>query len=135
MAQGSNKSRIIIWTIVGILVVIAVVLLLTGKKGGATTGKRLEKVEDVPAFVSRMQGRMDKLRNRVEKVRAEGGNAEVLAQIDEKLGKATTGLQEVQGITDRQQLTDKMEEVRKTFGEAATLMKKADQQEEPAGGE
>jgi hypothetical protein len=135
MAQGSNKSRIIIWTIVGILVVIAVVLLLTGKKGGATTGKRLEKVEDVPAFVSRMQGRMDKLRNRVEKVRAEGGNAEVLAQIDEKLGAATTGLQEVQGITDRQQLTDKMEEVRKTFGEAATLMKKADQQEEPAGGE
>ena len=135
MAQGSNKSRIIIWTIVGILVVIAVVLLLTGKKGGATTGKRLEKVEDVPAFVSRMQGRMDKLRNRVEKVRAEGGNAEVLAQIDEKLGKATTGLQEVQGITDRQQLTDKMEGIRKSFGEAATLMKKADQQEEPAGGE
>ena len=135
MAQGSNKSRIIIWTIVGILVVIAVVLLLTGKKGGATTGKRLEKVEDVPAFISRMQGRMDKLRNRVEKTRAEGGNAEVLAQIDEKLGAATTGLQEVQGITDRQQLTDKMEEIRKTFGEAATLMKKADQQEEPAGGE
>jgi hypothetical protein len=135
MAQGSNKSRIIIWTIVGILVVIAVVLLLTGKKGGAATGKRLEKVEDVPAFISRMQGRMDKLRNRVEKTRAEGGNAEVLAQIDEKLGAATTGLQEVQGITDRQQLTDKMEEIRKTFGEAATLMKKADQQEEPAGGE
>jgi len=44
MAQ-SSKSRIIIWSIVGVLVVIAAVFLIIGRKG--QTAQRVVTVEDI----------------------------------------------------------------------------------------
>jgi hypothetical protein len=58
MAQG-NKSRIVIWTIVGILVVIAVVMLVSKPKNSGRPPVNPER------FVRQMESRFQKLEQKV----------------------------------------------------------------------
>lgn len=123
MAQGS-KSRVVIWTIVGILVVVAVVFLVVGRKG-TPSGKRAVTAEDIPAFVNRMNTRIEKFEHRVEIARQKGGDPAAFAKVEEQVGKVRTGLQELQGITDQTQFLPKMEEIKKDLGEARKMLKEA----------
>ncbi len=123
MAQGS-KSRVVIWTIVGILVVIAVVFLIVGRKG-APSGKRAVAAEDIPAFVNRMEARLAKFEERVAKAREKGGDPAAYAKIDEQVGKVRTGLQELQGITDQTQWLPKMELIKNDLAEARKMLREA----------
>jgi len=91
MAQGS-KSRVVIWTIVGILVVVAVVMLLTRPKTASSSIKT-----DPVKFSTMMEGRL----GRFEAKAAQAGLApEVMQQITDEIGKTRAILQEMQGMAD-----------------------------------
>ena len=64
MAQ-SSKSRIIIWTIVGILVVVAVVMLVTKPKDSGRPPINPER------FVRQMESRLQKLEKRISAAQAD----------------------------------------------------------------
>jgi hypothetical protein len=125
MAQGS-KSRIVIWTIVGILVVVAVVLLLTRPKtGGMTT--------DPTVFATRMEGRLQKLETRV----AKSGLAPDVAQtVADEIGKARTLLQELQGMagSDQAQIKTKTDAANDAYQAAKKLLREATGKDEPDEG-
>jgi len=122
MAQGS-KSRVVIWTIVGILVVIAVILLVVGRKSAVPSGQRVMKPADVPGYVDRMNKSLERLEKQVATAQAAGGSPETFAKIADNIGKIRTGLQEMQGMTDNKQLTDKAEELKTLRSETGKLLK------------
>ncbi len=124
MAQA-NKSRVVIWTIVGILVVVAVIFLIVAKKGAATTGARSFTEEDVPKFVSTMTSRVEKFERRLARIRDEYGPeaAEAFARIEENLGKVRTGLLEIQELTDVKALAEKRDEVKQDYSSAKDVFK------------
>ncbi len=123
MAQGS-KSRVVIWTIVGILVVIAVVFLIVGRKG-TPSGKRAVAAEDIPAFVNRMESRLVKFEHRIEAARSKGGDPAAFAKVDEQVAKVRAGMQELQGITDQTQWLPKMEQIKNDLAEARKMLRAA----------
>ncbi|MBM3321954.1 hypothetical protein FJY69_00500 [candidate division WOR-3 bacterium] len=123
MAQGS-KSRVVIWAIVGILVVIAVVFLIVGRKG-TPGGKRAVAAEDIPTFIGRMEDRVVKFEGRVARAREKGGDPAAFAKIDEQVAKVRTGMQELQGITDQTQWLPKMESIKDALGEARKMLREA----------
>jgi hypothetical protein len=122
MAQGS-KSRVVIWTIVGILVVIAVILLVVGRKGAVPAGQRVMKPADVPGYVDRMNRSLERLEEQVAKAQAAGGSPDVFAKIADYTGRIRTGLQEMQGMTDKTQLTAKADELKTLRSETGKLLK------------
>ena len=94
MAQGS-KSRVVIWTIVGILVVVAVVMLLTRPKtaaGGVPT--------DPAKFSTTMEGRIGRFEGKVAQA---GLTPDVTQKITDEIGKARAALQELQGMAGKPQ--------------------------------
>jgi hypothetical protein len=117
MAQ-SNKSRIVIWTIVGIMVVVAVILLVTRPK---TTDKL---PFDAAKFTNQMTTRMDKFEVKVNKARGTGA-PEAFAKVDEELGLAKTSLGELGAITDSKEQMAKKDEVMNHFVAARKAYKEA----------
>ncbi len=115
MAQGS-KSRVVIWVIVGVLVVVAAILLITRPKEG--------KPLDASRFVEVTGPRLDKLETRVSKA---GLAPDVAQKITDEINKARTALQELQGMTDAPaaQSKQKMEEVNTAMREAKRLLREA----------
>lgn len=111
MAQG-NKSRIVIWTIVGILVVAAVVFLLIARKGAGPTTLPFAS-EDVPGYLDKIGGRLDRLAMEATELRAEYGaeQAETFAQFDATMEKARAAMQELPTLTDEQALRAKHDEI------------------------
>jgi hypothetical protein len=89
MAQGS-KSRVIIWTIVGILVVVAVIMLITRPKAGG--GPQTDPTK----FVSNMEGRLVRLEEKTGKA---GLAPDVAQKIVDEVAKCRATLQEIQGMT------------------------------------
>ncbi len=122
MAQKSNKSRIVIWTIVGILVVVAVVFLIGGKKS-VPPGTRDIDVDDISGFTGRMERMMGQEERRLSKLRADYGPADEFGQIDELLSKARVSLEELQGLTDAEEIRAKMKEVKESIRAAADIRK------------
>lgn len=108
MAQG-NKSRIVIWTIVGILVVAAVIFLIIARKG-ATVAVPFT-AEDAAKYVERTTRRLDKLTQDATELRAQFGTDPEFARFDSLMELARAGLQEMQGTTDEKALGDKRKEI------------------------
>jgi len=124
MAEKS-KSRVVIWTIVGILVVVAVVFLIVARRGGGAAGTRNITTEDVPGFVERTEKSLDNEEGRVAKLRAEWGG-EFAAEFDEIAGlldKVRADLQEIQEMTDGAAISKKMEEIKADLGTARDIRK------------
>ena len=98
MAQ-SNKSRMVIWTIVGILVVVAVVFLVMGKKD-SDGGKPV----DVPKFTRLMTTRIDKVEANAAELRGEYGPDadEHFAKIDAHIERSRHWLGQLQTAGDRE---------------------------------
>ena len=109
MAQG-NKSRIIIWTIVGILVVVAVVMLVTKPKD---TGRPI-KPEELSRSFERQFGRLD---NRIAKAQSEypGAPAEQWQKINEQMALGRDVLSRVPGLTEQKDLVAKRESLKDAY--------------------
>ena len=123
MAKGSNKSRIVIWTIVGLLVVTAVVFLIVGRKGTSTD--KPFRVEDVPKFVRLYSGRIDKVASNADEARGNyGADAnEVFAEVDSYVEACRAGLAEIQDITDPEALVAKQDEIQENYRAAKRILR------------
>ncbi len=124
MAEKKNKSRVVIWTIVGILVVIAVVFLVLGRGNKSASGRNISS-EDVPGFLTRMEGRMEKFERRLSGARDDYGDAEVFDEIDALLENVRVGMDEIQQLTEAQAIEEKMEQIKVDYNEAKQLLKEA----------
>jgi hypothetical protein len=120
--QGSKKSRVLIWTIVGILVVVAAILTITGRRSREGTAKRVIRVEQIPQLVGNMTRKIDAAERNFARKRDQV-TPEAFAQAAEYLAKARTNLQEFQGLTDPKELDAKMEEAKANLGAARKLFK------------
>lgn len=118
MAQGS-KSRIVIWTIVGILVVIAVVMLVTKPKTSSAppvNGKR---------FADQMENRFQKLEGRVSAAQAQftGAPAEQWQKISDAIGRGRQVMGEMPGLTEQKDLRVKRDSVMASYTAARLALK------------
>ena len=120
MAQKSNKSRIVIWTIVGILVVVAVILLVTRPKN--VPGARDISTEDIPGYVTRYQSHLEKFDRRVENAIEDYGEGEVFGEIDMKVQYIRAGLSELEGLTEPDEIKAKMDSIDLYYKDARQLL-------------
>lgn len=118
MAQGS-KSRIIIWTIVAILVVVAVVMLVTKPKTGTRPPVNAER------YVRQMESRFQKLENRVAAAQADfpGAPAEQWQKIDDEIARGRQVLAGMPGLTEQKDLVPKRDSVLKAYTAAKKVLK------------
>ncbi|MBN2465456.1 hypothetical protein JXD38_07520 [candidate division WOR-3 bacterium] len=131
MAQGSGKSRIIIWAIVGILVVIAVVMLVTKPKDSGKLPVNAER------FVRQMDGRFQKLEVRVSDAQAEnpGAPAELWQEISDEIALGRQVLAGMPGLTEQKDLQAKRDSVQKAYLAARRVLKEITGREDVEGGE
>jgi|WetSurMetagenome_2_1015567.scaffolds.fasta_scaffold214028_1 hypothetical protein len=132
MAQGS-KSRIIIWTIVGILAVVAVVFVITNKK--SDSGKPPVNAD---RFVKQMEVRFEKFEQRVSEAQAAnpGAPAEQWQKIGEQVALGRQVMANMSGLTDQKDLQPRRDSVQKAYLAAAKLLKVITGKDEgKAGGE
>lgn len=132
MAQ-SSKSRIVIWTIVGILVVVAAVMFLKKPKDATLSGPPV-----TPAQLEKLAGRLDKFEARIAKAQAEypGAPAEKWQKVNDLVAKSRQTLTEMQGLTEQKDLKAKLVDYQKGLIEARQALKDITGQaevEEPAG--
>jgi hypothetical protein len=118
MAQGS-KSRIIIWTIVGILVVIAVVMLVSKPKDSG------RPPVDPERFARQFESRFQKLENRVARSQSEnpGAPAEQWAKISADIAQGRQLMATMSGLTDQKVLDAKRDSVQKAYLAARKVLK------------
>jgi hypothetical protein len=120
MAQG-NKSRIIIWTIVGILAVVAVVFVITNKKS-TVSGQPPVNAE---RFAKQMESRFQKLEAQVAD--AQGANpgapAEQWAKISTDIAQARQTMATMAGLTEQKDLVAKRDSVQKAYLDARKVYK------------
>jgi len=118
MAQGS-KSRIIIWTIVAILVVVAVVMLVTKPKTSTRPSVNAER------FVRQHESRFEKLEQRVADARFENpdGPAEQWQKIDDEIARGKQVLVGMPGLTEQKDLVPKRDSVLKAYTAAKKVLK------------
>jgi hypothetical protein len=118
MAQGS-KSRIIIWTIVGILVVIAVVMLVSKPKDSG------RPPVDPERFARQFESRFQKLENRVARAQSEnpGAPAEQWAKISADIAQGRQLIAAMSGLTDQKVLDAKRDSVQKAYLAARKVLK------------
>ncbi len=117
MAQG-NKSRIIIWTIVGILVVIAVVMLVTKPK---TTERPITADELVKSY----QRSFDRMERRVSTAQAKypGAAADQWQKRSESIALGRDILNRVPGLKDQKELMAKRDSLREAYVSVAKTLK------------
>jgi len=118
MAQGS-KSRIIIWTIVGILVVIAVVMLVTKPK---TSGRPPINPQQLSRNYERQFGRLEKRIADAQSANP-GAPAEQWAAITEQISLGRQVLGRVSGLTDQKELEAKRDSVQQTYLAARKVLR------------
>jgi hypothetical protein len=118
MAQG-NKSRIVIWTIVGILVVIAAVMLIKRPKTDTRPPVNVER------YTRMTEGRFQKFERKVDQAKAEfpGAPAEQWQQISDNLAKGRQLLGEMAGLTEQKDLQAKASDVQKAYAGARKAFK------------
>jgi hypothetical protein len=118
MAQGS-KSRIIIWTIVGILVVIAVVMLVSKPKNSGKPPVNPER------FAGQFEGRFQKLEQRVADAQSAnpGAPAEQWAKISADIAQGRQLIAAMSGMTDQKALDAKRDSVQKAYLAARKVLK------------
>ena len=119
MAQG-NKSRIIIWTIVGILVVIAVVMLVTKPKGVAS-----RPPVNAERFVKQMENRFQRLETQVSDAQSAnpGAPAEQWQKVNDAVARGRQLMAGMAGLTEQKDLQAKASDAQKAYNEARKTLK------------
>lgn len=120
MAQRSNKSRIVIWTIVGVLVVIAVVMLVTRPK--TPVGVRDIGTDDIPGYISRYDNHLEKFGRRVSDAIDDYGHDEMIGEIEMKVEYIRQGLVELEGLTEPDEIRAKMDSIDAAYKDARGLL-------------
>lgn len=134
MAQGS-KSRIVIWTIVGILVVIAAVMLIKKPKTTAKPPLNTER------FARNMESRLQNLEGKVAQARNDfpGAPAEQWQSITDGIAGIRQILADMPGITEDKDLQIKVTDANKAYITAKKALKeitgKEDNTSDAPGGE
>jgi orotidine-5'-phosphate decarboxylase len=132
MAQNS-KSRIMIWSVVVVLVVVAVVMLVTKPKD---MGKPIN-----PDQLARSYTRsFERLEKRVAKAQSEfpGAPAEQWQKINEEIALGRQVLAGVPGVTEQKDLVTKRESLQHAYIAGNKILKAitgSQDQDEPEGGE
>ena len=118
MAQ-SSKSRIIIWTIVGILVVIAVVMLVSKPKNSGRPPVNAER------FARQMESRFQKFERRVAEAQSAnpGAPAEQWAKISADIAQGRQLMAAMPGLTEQKDLEAKRDSVQKAYLAARKVLK------------
>ena len=133
MAQGS-KSRIIIWTIVAILVVVAVVMLVTKPKTSSRPPVNPERFSrNYERLFARLEGKAADAR-----VENPGAPAEQWQKIDEEITSGRRIMAGMLELTEQEDLGPRRDSVQKAFLAAKKVLKAVtgeEYTEEPAGGE
>jgi tRNA U34 5-carboxymethylaminomethyl modifying GTPase MnmE/TrmE len=133
MAQ-SSKSRIVIWTIVGILVVVAAVMFIKKPKEATVSGPAV-----TPGRIQALESRLQKFQNKVDQARSEfpGAPAEKWQQLTDITAKGRQALTDMQAMTEQKDLKVKLAEYQKDMIEAKRLLKEITGRtdEEPPAGE
>jgi hypothetical protein len=119
MAQGSNKSRIIIWSIVGVLVVLAAIMLISKPKTSEKPPINAER------FVKQMENRIQKLEKRISEAQAAnpGAPAEQWQKMGDDLAHARQVMTEMSGITEQKDLEAKKVEVQQAYTGVRKMLK------------
>jgi len=133
MAQGS-KSRIIIWTIVAILVVVAVLMLVTKPKNSGRPPVNAER------FVKQMESRFEKFERRVSEAQSAnpGAPAEQWQKISEQVALGRQVMAGMPGLTEQKDLEARRDSVQKAYIAARKALKEVtgkEDKEGQAGGE
>jgi len=133
MAQGS-KSRIIIWTIVAILVVVAVVMLVTKPKNSGRPPGNAER------FVKQMESRFEKFERRVAEAQSANpaAPAEQWQKISEEVALGRQVMAGMPGLTEQKDLEAKRDSVQRAYVAARKVLKDItgkEDKEGQAGGE
>ena len=149
MAQGS-KSRVVIWTIVGILVVVAAVIIITKPK----TNKGRPPI-NAKRFAQMMESRFQKLEKEIAEAQAEStkapagstkapaGSTKAPAEstkalagkwqaMSDRIAHGRQVLAEMAGTTSQNQLRDKRVEVQAAYHIASQLFSDVTGKEVPA---
>jgi len=126
MAQGSSKSRIIIWTIVGILVVVAAIMLISKPKTSQAPPINPER------FVRQMENRIVKLEKRISEAQTNnpGAPAEQWQKMSDELARARQVMAEMPGLTEQKDLEVKKIEVQRAYTGARKVLKEITGQED-----
>jgi hypothetical protein len=117
----ANKSRVVIWTIVGVLVVVAVILLVTRPKN-VGTGVRDIGTDDIPGYVLRYQSHLEKFDHRVAKALEDYGSSPAIDEIDAKVEYIRSGLTELEGLTEPDDIKAKMDSIDLYYKDARQLL-------------
>jgi hypothetical protein len=118
MAQ-SSKSRVVIWTIVGILVVVAAVMFIKKPK---TSGK---PPVNTARFVKNMESRLQKLEAKVAQAHVDvpGAPAEQWQKITDAIASVRQILTEMPGVTEDKDLQVKVADANKAYVGARKTLK------------
>ena len=125
MAQG-NKSRIVIWTIVGILVVVAAAIIIMKPKT-----KKGKPPINAKRFAQMMESRFQKLEKGIAEAQAEStsvpaestkARAGKWQAISDRIAQGRKVLVEMAGTTSQSQLRDKRVEVQAAYHIASQLL-------------
>ena len=128
MAQGS-KSRIIIWAIVGILVVIAVAMLVTKPKNSGMPPVNAER------FARQMENRFEKFERRVSEAQSAnpGAPAEQWQKIGEQIALGRQVMAGMAGLTEQKDLEARRDSVQKAYLVARKALKEVTGKEDKEG--
>ena len=120
MAQ-SSKSRIVIWTIVGILAVIAVVFVISSKKS-STSGRPPVNPE---RFAKRMESQFQKFEGQISDAKAAnpGAPADQWQKISDNIARGRQVMARMAGLTDQNILQPQRDSVIKAYLDARKMYK------------
>lgn len=99
-------GRIVLYVILGIIVIVVAVWIIRTRQEETKRGKRVVEVEDIPRFVRNATRQVES-----EKRRLSGLSGEEIDQATQLLQEAEVGLEEIQSLTDPQEITKKRDEI------------------------
>lgn len=117
-------GRIVLYAILGIIVIVLAVVMIRTRSQEAKLGKRVMEVEDVPKFLNNITKRVEKLEG--ELAGLSGPSADQARQL---LQEVRTGIDEIQTMSDPNELGKKRDEIMDKLTEAQKLKRKAEKGE------
>ncbi len=113
-------SRIILYVVLGIVVIVVAVWMFRTRSQEARIGKRVVEPEDIPTEVKRLTKVIENLNNDIPDIAPEDQPA-----AQELIAKAQSALEEFQTLTTAEELTKKREEIQDYIKEVKKLKRLA----------
>ncbi|MEO0071786.1 MAG: hypothetical protein ABIK39_06875 [candidate division WOR-3 bacterium] len=114
-------GRIVLYVILAIIVIVVAVWVIRTRQQEAKRGKRVVEVEDIPRFVRNVTKQIES-----EQRKLGGLSGAEIDQANQLLQEARQGLEEIQSLTDQEEITQKRDEIMEKIAEARKLRKKVE---------